>query len=125
MVATVAAEEPHIAANIPQPRTFTCISWPGSQVTQGAMPRNRISDSLARWRISPIQMKSGSAASVHDAVVCHIDVASDFSIGTVLKKASPIQPTPSSDRAIQTPDPRNANSAMTMVSAICAWSGVK
>ena len=38
MVAAVAADEPEIAAKIPQPKTLQCISRPGSGAIHGASP---------------------------------------------------------------------------------------
>ena len=75
-VAQVAAEEPDTEPKRPQASTFTCISRPGSQLSQGASPRNISSDRRVRKRISPIQMNSGSAASVHEAELPQIVVAS-------------------------------------------------
>ena len=76
MVAQVAAEEPDTAAKMPQPITFTCTRRPGSHCSQGDRPRNISSDRRVRNRISPIQMNSGSAASVHEALALHTVVAS-------------------------------------------------
>ncbi|MNK92374.1 hypothetical protein D3C87_1124940 [compost metagenome] len=64
MVAQVAADEPDTEPKMPQPRMFTCISRPGSQLSQGESPENICSDSLVRNRISPIQTNSGSEARV-------------------------------------------------------------
>ena len=47
-----------------QPTTLVCSSPPGSRATQGASPLNMSSLNRVRNRISPIQMKSGSAVSV-------------------------------------------------------------
>ena len=48
MVAQVAAEEPDTVPKMPQASTLTCISRPGSQVSQGARPSNISSDNLVR-----------------------------------------------------------------------------
>ena len=55
-----AAEDVHVHA-----------AGPGCQFSHGARPSNICSESRVRNRISPIQMKSGSAASVHDALEPH------------------------------------------------------
>ena len=123
MVAVVAADEPQTAAKIPHPATFTWRSRPGSQPSQGARPRKRISDNRARKRISPIQMNSGSAASVQEALVCQIDVAMAFSTGTLLKNVNPIHPTPSRESAIHKPEPRNRNMNRSRTKATWARSG--
>ena len=82
-MAQVAADEPDTAAKMPQPTTFTCMSRPGSHCSQGERPRNISSESLVRNRISPIQMNSGSAASVHEALSAQTVVASTEPIGTL------------------------------------------
>src|SRR2546427_12124046 len=61
MVAAVAAEEPEIAAKIPQPVTLQCISRPGKGAIHGARPRNMFSELRVRNRISAIQMDIGRA----------------------------------------------------------------
>src|SRR5260221_3053464 len=66
---------------MPPASTLTCISRPGSQFSHGARPRNISSDSRVRNRISPIQMNSGSAAKVHDALLPQIVVASTAPAG--------------------------------------------
>src|ERR671910_3177519 len=68
IVAQVADDEPDTAAKMPQPKMLTCISRPGSQPSHGARPSNISSESRVRKRISPIHTKSGSAASVQDAL---------------------------------------------------------
>ena len=75
MVAAVAAEEPEIAAKIPQPATLQCISRPGSGAIHGARPRNMSSEMRVRNRISPIQMNSGSAVSAQLVLEPHTVVA--------------------------------------------------
>src|SRR6476659_3273546 len=74
-VAQVAADEPDTEPKIPQASTLTCINRPGIRLSQGARPRNISSDNLVRKRISPIQMKSGNAASVHELLLPQIVVA--------------------------------------------------
>src|SRR5436309_6577477 len=103
MVAQVAADEPDTAAKMPQPITFTCVRRPGSHCTQGDRPRNISSDSFVRNRISPIQMNSGSAASVHDALALHVVVASTVPSGTLVVSAIATNPTSPSETAIHTP----------------------
>src|SRR4029079_15687242 len=81
-VAQVAADEPDTEPKIPQANTLTCISRPGMRLSHGDSPRNISSDSLVRNRISPIQMNSGNAASVHDALLPQTVVASTAPGGT-------------------------------------------
>src|SRR5215207_10014645 len=100
MVATVAAEEPETAANIPHPTTLTCSSRPGIQPSQGERPRNICSDKRVRNRISPIQMKSGRAVSVQDAELDQTVVASTDPIGTSVTSSMAAKPTASSDTPI-------------------------
>ncbi len=80
MVAAVAADEPEMAAKMPQPKTLVCKSRPGSRCIQGARPRNMSSDNFERNRISPIQMNIGSAVSAQEVLALH----------TVVPKLSPI-----------------------------------
>ncbi len=74
-VAIVAADEPHAAAKMPQPTTLICSRRPGRRFIHGARPSNISSESLVRKRISPIQMKSGSAVRVQLVLLPQIDVA--------------------------------------------------
>src|SRR3990167_1600517 len=103
MVAQVAEEEPDTAAKMPQPKMLTCIRRPGSQPSQGASPSNISSESLVRNRISPIQTKSGSPASVHDAFEPQNAWNRFTSGGLEVKNCSPIQATTPIEIAIQTP----------------------
>src|SRR5687767_15298276 len=96
MVAQVAVEEPDTVPKMAQPRMFTCIRRPGSQPSQGARPSNISSESLVRYRISPIQTNSGSAASVHEALEPQNDWNRFTSGGVVVKTASPNQATAAS-----------------------------
>ncbi len=105
MVAQVAADEPDTAAKIPQPITFTCTRRPGSHCSQGDRPRNISSDRRVRNRISPIQMNSGSAASVQDALALHTVVASTEPIGTLVVSSMAMKPIRPRATAIQTPLP--------------------
>ena len=110
----VAADEPETEPNTPQATTLTCISRPGSQLSQGEKPRNISSESRVRNRISPIQMNSGSAASDHEALLPHTTVASTLPAG-MLPPANciPTKPVASSASAIHSPPAsstaRNAN----------------
>src|SRR6185503_7244830 len=97
IVAHVAADEPDTVPNTAQPRMFTCISRPGSQPSHGDSPSNISSDSLVRYRISPIQTKSGSAASVHEALEPQNDWNRLTSGGVLVKKCSPNQATAASE----------------------------
>ena len=68
-VAVVAAEEPLTAAKKVQARMFTWTNRPGIESIQGERPRNRFSEILLRNRISPIQMKKGSAIMAEPLVL--------------------------------------------------------
>src|ERR671919_2667942 len=89
IVAQVADDEPETAAKMPQPKMLTCISFPGSQPSQGARPSNISSESRVRKRISPIQTKSGSAASVQEAFEPQNDWKRFTSGGEVVKSCRP------------------------------------
>src|SRR5918995_7103739 len=91
IVAQVAEEEPDTAAKMPQPKMLTCIRRPGSQPSQGARPSNISSESRVRKRISPIHTKSGSAASVHDALEPQNAWKRFTSGGDEVKSCSPAQ----------------------------------
>ena len=111
-VAQVAADEPETEPKRPQASTFTCISRPGSQLSQGARPRNISSESFVRNRISPIQMKSGRAASVQDAELPQIVVASTEPAGMPPPtNCMPTQPQAMSAIAIHTPPARSRASS--------------
>src|SRR5712691_10541009 len=107
IVAAVAAEEPEIAAKMPQPKTLQCISLPGNGAIHGARPRNMSSEILVRNRISPIQMKSGSAVSAQLVLAPQIVVAIRLPAGESVKRVIAIQPTPSKASAIQIPATSN------------------
>ena len=68
-VATVAAEDPDIAANKAHPTTFTCTKPPGNFDNQGDKPLNKFSDNLVLNKISPIQTNNGNAVKVQDELV--------------------------------------------------------
>src|SRR6266540_5057521 len=103
MVAQVAAEEPETVPKMAQPRMLTCISLPGSQPSQGARPANISSESLVRYRISPIQTNSGSAASVHEALEPQNDWNRLTSGGVLVKNCRPNHAQAASAIAIHTP----------------------
>src|SRR5215212_2309838 len=85
------------------------MSRPGSQFSQGAKPRNISSDSRVRNRISPIQMKSGKAASDHDALLPHTVVASTLPAGMPSPaNCMPAHPVAIKATPIQTPAPSNS-----------------
>ena len=108
-VATVAAEEPEIAAKIAEPTILTCSRPPGRRCIQGVRPRNRFSESLVRNRISPIQMNSGRAVSDQDEEAPQIVVAMASPTGRLVKSAMPIAETAVRLSATQTPEPRKKN----------------
>ena len=103
MVAQVAADEPETEPKMPQPRMVVCISRPGMRFSQGARPSNMSSERRLRNRISPIQMKSGSAASSHEAFDSQNEENRFLPGSVVVKKACPTQPQIASVIAIQTP----------------------
>src|SRR3954471_10458916 len=110
MVAQVAADEPDTAAKIVQPITLVCNRRPGNRLTHGASPRNMLSLSLVRNRISPIQMNKGRAVSVQLEAVPQTVTAIASPAGREENSCMPIQATPPSVRPIQTPLPRSRNS---------------
>src|SRR5262245_51476715 len=110
MVAQVAAEEPETAAKMVQPTTLVCSSRPGSRDTQGARPRNMLSLSRVRNRISPIQMNSGKAVSVQLEDEPQTVTAIASPAGRDENSCMPIQATPASVRPIQTLLPSSRNS---------------
>src|SRR5438067_13885219 len=95
IVAAVAADEPEIAAKMPQPNTLQCIRRPGSGAIQGASPWNMSSEMRVRKRISPIQMNSGSAVSAQLVLEPQLVVAISGPAGELVKTSMAIQPTPS------------------------------
>src|SRR4051812_45465500 len=101
---------------MPQPRMFTCSSRPGSQPSHGARPANISSESLVRKRISPIQTKSGSDASVHEALAAQNDWKRLTSGGELLKNWKPTYATTVMAIAIHNPVARSTKSrAMRIV----------
>src|SRR4051812_16913085 len=101
MVAQVAADEPDTAAKIVQPITLVCNRLPGSRLTHGARPRNMLSLSLVRNRISPIQTNNGSAVSVQLEAEPQMVTAMASPAGRAENSCMPIQATPDSVRPIQ------------------------
>ena len=109
-VATVAAEDPDIAANKAHPTTFTCTKPPGNFDNQGDKPLNKFSDNLVLNKISPIQTKSGSAVNVQEELVPHIVVAIASPTGLVVNSSIPIAETAIMLKPTQTPEPsKNSN----------------
>ena len=108
-VATVAADEPEIAAKTVQPAILTCSSPPGNLYSNGARPRNRFSDNRVRNSISPIQMNNGKAVKVQLDAEPHIVVAIASPTGRLVNSIIPIAATPIRLTATQTPVPRNRN----------------
>src|SRR4051794_7188786 len=85
------------------------MSRPGSQFSHGAKPRNISSDRRVRNRISPIQMKSGKAASDHDALLPHTVVASTLPAGMPpAANCMPAHPVAIRATPIQTPAPSSS-----------------
>src|SRR5207247_11163638 len=102
MVAQVAAEDPDTVPKIAQPRMFTCIKRPGSQPSHGESPSNISSESLVRYRISPIQTNIGSAASVHDALDPQTDSNRVTTGAALLRNCTTKQATAAREMAIHT-----------------------
>src|SRR5881398_3301599 len=121
MVAQVAADEPETAAKMVQPITLVCSSRPGRRDTHGASPRNMLSLSLVRNRISPIQMNRGRAVSVQLEAEPQTVTAIASPAGRDENSCMPIHATPASVRPIQTPLPRSRNS-MTISRVVTATS---
>ena len=69
------------------------------------------SESRVRKRISPIQINSGKAVSVHDEEDPQMVITMLSPTGRSVNSAMPIQATPISVSPIQTPHPRRANRA--------------
>lgn len=105
-VATVAAEDPEIAANIAHPRIFTCNKLPGNFANQGARPLNKFSDKLVLNKISPIHTKRGSATKFHDEAVPQMIVAIASPTGLVVNSIIPTDDTPIILSATQIPLPK-------------------
>ena len=105
-VATVAAEEPEIAANNAHPTTLTWIKPPGNFCIQGDNPLNKFSESFVLNKISPIQTNSGNAVSVQEEDVPHIVVAIASPTGLEVNNIMPIADTPIILNATQIPDPK-------------------
>ena len=105
-VATVAAEEPEIAANKAQPTTLTWIKPPGRRDNHGAKPLNKFSDNLVLNKISPIQTNNGNAVKVQDELVPQIVVAIASPTGLDVKSNIPIADTPTMLIATHIPVPR-------------------
>ena len=93
-VATVAAEDPEIAANNAQPTTLTCINPPGNLCIHGERPLNKFSDNFVLNNISPIHTNNGSAVSVQEELVPHIVVAIASPTGLDVNNIIPKEETP-------------------------------
>src|SRR2546422_69626 len=116
MVAQVAAEDPDTVPKIAQQSMFTCINRPGSQPSHGESPSNISSESLVRYRISPIQTNIGSAASVHEALDPQNDWNRFTSGGVLVKNCRPNQATAAREMAIHTPPISRINSSEKRIS---------
>ena len=111
-MATVAADDPEIAAKMAQPNIFICIKPPGNFDSQGDKPLNKFSDNFVRNKISPIQTKSGRAVSDQDDPMLHMVVAIASPTGLEVNIIIPIVETPIMLIPTQTPDPRNINKTL-------------
>ena len=115
IVAQVAAEDPETVPKIAQPRMFTCIRRPGSQVSHGARPSNISSESFVRYRISPIQMNSGSAVSVQLLTEPQMVDGMTSSIGASAKSSMPRSAMPMSEAAIHKPEASRTSRATARI----------
>ena len=111
-VATVAADEPDMAANRAHPTTLTCINPPGSFCIHGESPLNKFSDNFVLNKISPIQTKRGKAVKVHEDDVPHIVVAMASPTGLDVNNIIPIADTPIILRATHMPEPKKNNKTL-------------
>ena len=109
-VATVAADDPDIAANKAHPTIFTCIKPPGSFCIQGESPSKRFSDNFVLNNISPIHTNNGKAVKVHEEEVPQIIVAIASPTGLEVNKTIAIVETPIMLNATQMPVLRNNKS---------------
>ena len=106
-VATVAADEPEIAANKAHPTTLTCIKPPGNFCIQGDKPSKRFSDNFVLNNISPIHTNNGKAVKVHEEDIPQIVVAIASPTGRDVNKVIAIVETPIMLNATQMPVLRN------------------
>ena len=104
-VATVAADDPDIAANNAQPTTLTCTNPPGKFDNHGDNPLNKFSDNFVLNKISPIQTNNGRAVRDQEELVPHIVVAIASPAGLVVNKIIPTVDTATILKATQTPEP--------------------
>ena len=111
-VATVAAEDPEIAANKAQPTTLTWIKPPGNFCIQGDNPLNKFSESLVLNNISPIHTNKGNAVSVQEDDVPQIVVAIASPTGLEVNNIIPIEDTPIMLKATHIPDPKKNNKTL-------------
>src|SRR5690606_25000692 len=109
-VAQVAAEEPETEAKMVQPITLVCKRRPGRALTQGARPRNMLSDRFVRYRISPIQTNSGRAVSVQLLAEPQMVMAMASPAARAVKNSRPNQAPPASGRPTHTPPLSSASS---------------
>ena len=100
-----------------QPTTLVCKSRPGSLSIHGARPRNMLSESLLRNRISPIHKNSGSAVSVQAELAPQIVSIMLSPTGRLVNSSIPTSPTASRPRPIHMPAPSTAKSAMISTNA--------
>src|SRR5690625_1293746 len=110
MVAVVADEEPLTAAKIPQANTLMCTNPPGKERTHGPNPSNMSWASLVRYKISPIQIKSGKAVSAQLVEDSQLLAAKIKPAGVSAKNTSPIIAEAIRACPIHTPRPKISNS---------------
>ena len=123
-VAVVAALEPDTAAKSEHAATFTCKSFPGIKLSHGIKPFKSLVEIEDLYKISPIKINIGNAASDHEFNESYIDEAnkspilsyieitggklwSNISIATIAVKIS--------DTPIQIDDNRKTNITKTII----------
>src|SRR5690625_2366355 len=109
MVAVVADDEPLTAAKMPQANTLMCTNPPGKERTQGPRPSNISWASLVRYRISPIQIKSGKAVSAQLVEDSQLLAAKIKPAGVSAKNTNPIIAQAIKANPIHTPSPKSNN----------------
>mgnify|MGYP007077559687 CR=1 FL=1 len=102
-VATVAAEDPEIAANNAHKTTFKCIKLQGNFSRHNLPCARRF---FVLNKIAPIQTNKGKAVNVHDDEVPHIVVAIASPTGLDVNNIIPIAETPIILKATQIPEPK-------------------
>ena len=93
-----------------QPTILVCNNRPGKLFIHGAKPLNKSSDSRVRYKISPIQIKSGNAVRDQLDAVLQMVVIIASPAGLLVNNSKPTKATPMRAKPIQTPVPSKKNS---------------